>query len=148
VKSLTLVNRTPEKARDFISQVSIPRIENTRVNTLGTDDKAVAAHIEAADLLVNTTSVGMYPNTGESIWQDFSICKSSCRVVDIVYNPRPTKMLRLARAAGLETLDGIGMLVWQAALAWRIWFGFEGPVDLMREAALSYLSKQFGRGGP
>lgn len=57
-------------------------------------------------------------------------------VVDLVYSPLETAVLRTAARRGLRTVDGLGMLVWQAALAFERWFGVAPPVEVMREAAL------------
>ena len=60
-------------------------------------------------------------------------------VFDLVYNPLETRLLRQARQAGAQTIDGLGMLVWQGALAFELWTGQAPPADLMRTAALEAL---------
>ncbi len=93
---------------------------------------AFAQAVRAADLLVNATSVGLNdPNASpipEGVWPRVA-------VVDIVYNPLETRLLREARAAGLVAVDGLGMLVWQGALAFELWTGRKAPVAAMRAAA-------------
>ncbi len=56
-------------------------------------------------------------------------------VFDVVYGQRPTKPLEQARAIGARAVDGLGMLVWQAALAFELWTGQAAPLDVMRSAA-------------
>ena len=73
------------------------------------------------DLLVNATSVGMYPKCG-AIPVGRDIIESCRAVFDAVYNPVETELLRAARAAGIPTVNGIGMLVYQAAAAHEIWY--------------------------
>jgi shikimate dehydrogenase len=58
-------------------------------------------------------------------------------VVDIVYKPLRTKLLQQAEAAGARTVDGLGMLVHQAARAFELWTGQRAPVNVMRQALLA-----------
>jgi shikimate dehydrogenase len=106
--------------------------------------------LETADLVVNTTPVGM-ASTGDPAAADRSplppelvaALRSDCTVYDLIYTPRPTTLLRLAAARGCQTLDGLEMLVQQGAAALRLWSGLEQvPVAAMRRAALESL------GGP
>ena len=87
-----------------------------------------AAALESA-LLVNATSVGMAPNTDASIITDTSIFHPDLIVSDIIYNPRETRLLREAREAGCRTFNGMYMLLYQGAEAFRLWTGHDMPVD-------------------
>ncbi|WP_022683618.1 shikimate dehydrogenase [Sphingobium bisphenolivorans] len=83
--------------------------------------------LPAADLLVNTSSLGM---VGQPVLDiDLSHLADSATVYDIVYSPLETNLLRAARARGLKTLDGLEMLIGQAALAFDIFFDAEAPRD-------------------
>jgi shikimate dehydrogenase len=101
-------------------------LENLRAQPLGD-----------CDLLVNTTTVGMHE--GQSPF-DASLLPTTAAVVDIIYNPPETPLLRQAQERGLRTLNGLPMLVYQAAAAWEIWTGQSAPVDVMFEAARAALS--------
>ena len=80
------------------------------------------------DLLVNCTPVGMYPHTADSPVGSKTV--SSCGAVfDAVYNPRETKLLAMARSLGKPTVEGLGMLYYQAVEAQRFWFGGDVGVD-------------------
>ena len=93
-----------------------------------------------AGILVNATSVGMHPKTGESpIRREF--LRPGLSVLEIVYNPIETRLLADARAAGAVAIPGMEMLLWQAAEQERVWLGVEAPVDEMREALLSGLGR-------
>lgn len=94
-----------------------------------------AAAAKEADLVVNTTPLGMQ---GEQIL-DGAAFRSGQTVVDLVYSPPLTPMLESARAAGADAWGGIGMLVHQAAAAFRIWTGQEPPLETMSAAALHAL---------
>lgn len=78
----------------------------------------------AYDLIINGTSVGMYPNTDECVL-DKQIVQSAAAVYDVIYNPAETLMLKYAAEAGIKHSNGLSMLVWQAAVAQEIWTGAE-----------------------
>ena len=78
-------------------------------------------------LLVNTTPVGMFPNTDQSPLPEKMSLPVTTFIYDLVYNPRETKLLRDARAQGLNAAGGLGMLIEQAALAFELWTGRKPP---------------------
>jgi shikimate dehydrogenase len=79
-----------------------------------------------AALLVNTTSLGM--TGGEALDIDVSVLDRRCVVADIVYVPLVTPLLAAAKARGLATVDGLGMLLHQAVLGFEKWFGVRPEV--------------------
>ena len=99
---------------------------------------AVETDVEGADLLVNATSVGMRETAGEGA-MPFGLdpaCLSRDQVVaDLVYYPLRTPLLAAAEAAGATPVDGLGLLVHQAALAFELWTGVEAPLGVMAAAA-------------
>jgi len=105
------------------------------------DGDAVAQAIGDSDIVVNATSVGMTPNAGQSPAPAELLCPGLL-VFDVVYNPIETRLLREARAAGADTIDGLQMLVWQGALAHEKFTGQAAPVDIMRQAALKVLRRE------
>jgi shikimate dehydrogenase len=74
-------------------------------------------------LVVNTTPVGMTPNINQSPWPDDLPFPQQAMIYDLVYNPRETKLVKDACAAGLSATSGLGMLIEQAALSFEIWTG-------------------------
>lgn len=86
---------------------------------------------EAWDLIVNTTSVGMYPNVDETPLHA-DIVNESMIVSDLIYNPIETLILQQARARGAKTHNGLGMFIYQGAYAFEYWTGQKAPVDVMR----------------
>lgn len=102
------------------------------------------------DLLINATSVGMYPHAGESPVSK-EVIASCGAVFDAVYNPRETELLRLAKQAGVKTVGGMGMLVCQAAYSHHIWYGTEfRNEDLLQliEDASAEMERIFGKEKP
>jgi shikimate dehydrogenase len=85
-------------------------------------------------LLVNTTPLGMTPNIETSPLPENTVLSKRTFVYDLVYNPRETKLVRDARAQGLNASTGLGMLIEQAALAFEIWTGHNPPRDILYQA--------------
>lgn len=101
------------------------------------DAKALKDATAESALLVNATSVGMAPNTDASIITDSSIFHPDLVVSDIIYNPRETKLLREAREAGCKTFNGMYMLLYQGAEAFRLWTGHNMPVEHIKSLYFS-----------
>jgi shikimate dehydrogenase len=86
------------------------------------------------DLIVNTTPLGMSPNIETSPLPESTVLSKSTFVYDLVYNPRETKLVKDARAQGLNATTGLGMLIEQAALAFELWTGLTPPRDILQNA--------------
>jgi len=86
-----------------------------------------------ADLLIQTTPVGMYPHEDQCIISR-DVLKEDMAVMDIIYNPLETRLLRMARARGCLTIDGLGMFVHQGAEQFRLWTGLDAPLGAMTQA--------------
>ena len=87
-----------------------------------------------ADLLVNATSVGLYPDVDRMPPVDLSDAAERLLVSDAVPNPPETALLKTARWLGFPVLDGLAMLVHQGAIGFRMWTGMEAPEAVMKEA--------------
>jgi shikimate dehydrogenase len=92
--------------------------------------------LPAAGLVVNTTPVGMFPNTRQSPLDPAQVNKIRVGsiVYDLIYTPTPTCFLQIAQQHGLLAIDGLEMLVQQGAAALEVWTQRQAPVDVMREA--------------
>jgi len=88
--------------------------------------------VVGADLVVNATPLGMRP--GDPLPIDPELLGPTHVVVDLVYHPPQTPLLAAARQAGAVAVNGLGMLVHQAGLAFTFWTGVEAPLDAMRAA--------------
>lgn len=92
--------------------------------------------LAGADLLVNATPVG----TGDDASPvPPSLLRSGLAVLDLVYRPSPTRLVRDARAAGAAARDGAGVLLRQAAASFTLWTGIDAPLDAMRDALAAEL---------
>ncbi|MCX7680401.1 MAG: shikimate dehydrogenase [Anaerolineae bacterium] len=133
---ITVLNRTLERARRLTSELQDSRLEAREL----TPELLVRVASEA-ELLVNTTTVGMWPHVQASIWPVAVPVPSHLTVFDLVYNPLETLLLRQAQECGARTIDGLGMLVEQGALAFEIWTGQPAPTAVMRAACEQWLHR-------
>lgn len=123
---VAVINRTESRAQDVIAAAT-----NARIGTV--DD------IATANILINATSVGM--GSQETPVEQARL-HSALVVLDAVYYPLETTLLRDAKRAGAKTVDGLWMLVHQGALQQFAWFKEIGDVQLMRQAALDELANR------
>lgn len=96
------------------------------------DTSALRDALQESALLVNGTSVGMAPDTDRTILPDTSLLHPDLIVSDVIYNPRKTRLLAEAEAAGCRTFNGMYMLLYQGAEAFRLWTGLDMPVDVIK----------------
>lgn len=101
------------------------------------DETVLKKSIADSHILTNGTSVGMAPNTDNCIIKDKSFFHEGLIVSDVIYNPRETKLLKMAKEAGCETFNGLYMLLYQGAEAFKIWTGKEMPVEIIKKKYFS-----------
>lgn len=97
------------------------------------DTQALYDSIASSDILTNATSVGMAPNVDACLISDLDVFRPSLIVSDVIYNPEQTKLLKLASERGCKTFNGLYMLLYQGAAAFKIWTGQDMPVDIIKE---------------
>lgn len=122
--------RTVEKLAQAVPacKVSISPLE---------DCAALTAAVQGCDILVNATKVGMKPLDEESLI-DPALFRADLVVADTVYNPRETKMIQQAQAAGCKAaVGGIGMLLWQGVAAFKLFTGKDMPAQEVLEKFFS-----------
>ena len=101
------------------------------------DSTVLARHIADSSLLTNATSAGMAPDTGVTPVKDPSVFHEGLTVSDVIYNPRQTRLMREASERGCRTFNGMYMLLYQGAAAFRLWTGQDMPVELIKERYFS-----------
>ena len=133
-RSLVLANRSLARAQQLCHFLN-GLVSQTHVEAvaLDTTSKGFLRALGDADILVNTTSAGMYPYHNEPPLLPGALLRSELLVCDIVYTPRRTALLREAERVVCRVLPGLGMLAHQGALAIEIWTGKQAPVQLMME---------------
>lgn len=133
---ITMVNRTLERARRLADAVAAGT--GTAVNIIALDDTdCVSRALHRAELLVQTTNIGMHPHEDALPPVPVEALHSSLLVYDLVYNPMETGLLREARKRGCRTLTGVKMLVFQGAAAFERWTRRKPPTDVMERAVLN-----------
>ena len=134
-----VAGRNPDKLALFYESWSHAPNITSRLKIHSWDN--LSSLIPAADLLVNTTPVGMSPHVNASpVSPDLmQKLKQNAIAYDLIYTPNPTQFLKLAKAQGATTLDGLEMLVQQGAVALEIWLEQSVPVDVMRNSLRDYL---------
>lgn len=126
VRHITVANRTKEKAEELAAHLR----QWTATDTVGLAD--LNRVMEETTLLVQTTSVGMHPHVDE-IPIDPSCLHDRLIVSDLIYRPKWTRLLQEAKERGARIHFGLGMLLYQAVLAFEHWMGRPAPIALMRE---------------
>ena len=96
-----------------------------RLNPVDWDQKS--KEISNADIIINCTSLGMLGN--DSLDIDVSSFNENAIVIDLVYNPIETELIKSAKKRGHRVLNGLPMLLHQAALSWKIWFDILPDID-------------------
>ncbi len=132
-REVVVANRTVPRAEELLRTLA-PYQGTGRWLTSPLDRQSLAAHMEDADLLVNTTSVGMYPNDELCPLPAGVQIPSHCAVVDMVYAPPKTRLLELAERSGARTVGGRDMLLFQAVEAFQFWTGLEPELRVMDSA--------------
>lgn len=89
--------------------------------------------IEDSYIFVNATGMGMKPLEGQTYIPDKSFFRPDLIVTDVVYSPRETEMLRMAKEVGCKTMNGLGMMLFQGSAAFELWAGEPMPIDHMKE---------------
>ncbi|MEN4006612.1 MAG: shikimate dehydrogenase [Methanobacteriaceae archaeon] len=129
--SLVIANRTPENAinlqKDIVEKLSF----DVKTADFG---KALENELLDADILINTTPIGMYPHTDDEPIVKSEMMHENLIVNDIVYNPLKTGLLREAENCGAKTVSGIKMLIYQGVEAFKIWTGIYPPVSIFENA--------------
>ncbi len=123
-QSLTLIGRDAARVSALARDVSIQT--NTAVTHAVLSDPEHVRFIRECSLLVNCTSIGMFPQIDESPI-DPSLLHAGMTVFDTIYNPVATKLLTMAQQAGCKTQNGLRMLLYQGLASFKLWTGIEAP---------------------
>ena len=141
--SIIVFNRTAERAAFLVDDLA-DVFPDSRLTFETLTAEALIALDNAVDLIVNTTSVGMYPEIDSSPWPVDVPLPRQAILYDLVYNPLETVFLRSAKTMQLRAIDGLGMLVHQGAFAFETWTGRPAPLAAMRDAYLVGLNAANG----
>jgi len=135
-KHVIILNRSKERGEPLAALIN----EKTSAQAEFIHWQSTFSIPSSIDILINATSIGLYPNVNEKPNIDFNSIRASMLVCDVIPNPPQTAFLDEAKKRKATTLDGLGMLVYQGAIALKMWTGLEAPIAVMRQA----LEKAFG----
>lgn len=129
---IVVANRTLPRAEEV---ASLANAQGRRLaEPLGLDAAPLAERLRAADILVNTTPVGMHPHPEDPLPLPVEAMHRGLLVYDLIYNPPVTRLMAAAQSRGARAANGLRMLVLQGAASFRIWTGVEPPVAVMEGA--------------
>ncbi len=129
-QQITVVNRSVERGQALVALLN----EKTPTTADFVSWNAPYAIPVDTDVVVNATSIGLYPNIEEKPDLDYATITDGMTVCDVIPNPPFTPFLKEAASRGAKTLDGLGMLVYQGAIGFKMWTGLDAPVDVMHQA--------------
>lgn len=135
-KQLVILNRSEERGSELKELLE----KNTKMQVEFRKWSETAVIDEDTDILVNTTSIGLYPNVDEKPDIDFDSIRPEMTVCDVIPNHPHTQLLKEAEKRGAKTVDGLGMLINQAVESFRLWTGMTANAEKMKEA----LAKEYG----
>jgi shikimate dehydrogenase len=133
-REITIVNRSSERGR------ILAELLRTKTPARAGYVQWQESHVipDDIDILINATSIGLFPNVHEKPDIRYDSIRSEMTVCDVIHTPM-TPFLKEAQHRGAKTVDGLGMLVYQGAIGFKLWTGLNAPVQAMHEA----LSKAF-----
>ena len=130
---LAILNRTVSEAKK-LSEILKHKFDK-KISVGSLSPEIIKEKSRDSDILLNTTSVGMNPNGNQSL-VTLNDLRSNLTVMDIIYNPYETQLIKDAEAVGAKVIKGIEMLIYQGAAAFEIWTGQQAPIQAMRKAIL------------
>ncbi len=145
IKQVRIIGRNESSLDIFVKSMRNLLNKHISIDGINNQKSNVLQYIEEADLIINTTPIGMNSKItkqeniplGKAIWT----CLSNKTILyDLIYTPRPTNWLKLGQQKNCFTIDGLDMLVAQGAFSIRLWTGFNDvPVEIMKSSAEKHL---------
>ncbi len=141
ISQITIINRNIDSLNEFLNKIK--NNVTTEIHGLITEDISISQYIKNANLIINTTPVGMKNNLnneksiqiplGRDIWNNL---EPNTILYDLIYTPRPTEWLKLGDIYSCKKIDGLEMLIQQGASSLKLWSGINNmPINIMRKAA-------------
>lgn len=135
VAELSIFNRKDDfwaNAEETVRKIN--EKTNCKASLYDLDDlDKLKEEIATSYLFTNATGMGMKPLEGKTYIPDKSFLRPDLIVSDVVYFPRETELLRMAKEVGCKTMNGLGMMLFQGAAAFKLWTGEDMPIEYMKE---------------
>lgn len=137
-EKLVILNRDDKKASDLAEALR----RNTGRKVIGgsLSPNLIRKSLLDSDILINSTSVGMHPNSDQTMVAPQWL-KPNLTVMDIIYNPLETRLVKDAKAKCARVINGVDMLIHQGAASFEIWTGQSAPVSIIKDSVLRYIRK-------
>lgn len=135
VAEISIFNRKDEfwaNAEETVRKINEKTNCKAQLFDLANLDK-LKEEIASSYLFTNATGMGMKPLEGQTYIPDKSFLRPDLIVSDVVYYPRETELLRMAKEVGCKTMNGLGMMLFQGAAAFKMWTGEDMPIEYMKE---------------
>lgn len=135
VAEISIFNRKDEfwaNAEETVRKINEKTNCKAQLFDLADLDK-LKEEIESSYIFTNATGMGMKPLEGQTYIPDKSFLRPDLIVSDVVYYPRETELLRMAKEVGCKTMNGLGMMLFQGAAAFKMWTGEDMPIEYMKE---------------
>ena len=124
--------KSTEHARQVINQLT--KQTACKINLFDySDESVIKKELLTSRILTNGTNVGMAPDTDRSLITSADFFHPDLIVSDVIYNPRETKLMEIAKSQGCSCFNGLYMLLYQGAEAFTLWTGKQMPVELVKE---------------
>ena len=137
-ESITLLNRNTVKAESLANDI----LNSNLINEIKTDSlNNINSHIHDADILINTTPIGMHPHNNDTPITTEKHIHEDLIVFDAVYNPNETRLIKETIKAKAQPVYGIKMLLYQGAESFKIWTGKKAPVKIMEKTLKKTLNE-------
>lgn len=127
---ITVVNRSFERGQELVDALNA----KTKTPARFAEWTSTYAIPSDADIVVNATSIGLFPDVESKPDLAYDTITANIIVCDVIPNPPHTRFLQEAEDRGAQTLNGLGMLVYQGAIAFKMWTGQDAPIEVMYHA--------------
>jgi shikimate dehydrogenase len=134
VENITIVNRTAQRGESLVELLNTKVREKTAIDAQFVPWEGDYKIPEGTDVLINATSIGLYPDVNARVSIDASTINSEMIIADEIPNPPETPFVKQARELGCTVLDGLGMLVNQGVIGFQLWTGIDPDPAIMRKA--------------
>jgi shikimate dehydrogenase len=136
IEELIIINRTYSKAKQLA--IELEKDSGLSIKLFELNNPSIVNLVQSADMLINTTPIGMYPDVGRSPLPKQAL-NEHLNVFDVIYNPLETQLLKDASDKGCNILGGIDMLINQGALAFEWWTSKKPNIRLMKKKLIEFL---------
>lgn len=136
---IIVANRSVDRAEKLVNEIN-RKFPGCKMEAVPLGEKSVEGLLMESSLLVNTTSVGL--KHGDGLLINVNFLHKDLLFYDLIYSPFGTRLLIEARKRKLEAVDGMGMLIYQAILAFEIWTGKKPPVKIIQHAVKNFIKQK------